>query len=248
MSEHCYQIELEEAESLIQEFCTNTITKNIAKYVALGATLTPDGIKGIKANEEKLDSLRKDYKGILAWMCGNTNHNKELLNFFLSFEITNNYQSDRRLDTPDNDQLIRPSYESIFTYESKSFKDFLKDHKPCKRDDETINKRSVEVKSDGFLNSKLFENLGLDNELNKPERYYAFFEEEDCPDVKKFFSQVETSEMKYVRYYFGYSKKPEDKHGNIRVILIGVDKCGKNLLPGENKLENDPIILQRSWP
>jgi hypothetical protein len=52
-----------------------------------------------------------------------------------------------------------------------------------------------------------------------------------------------------IRYYFAY-KDDERKNDKIRVVLVGVDSLGRNVVPGIDDLAtvNSALIIQKSIP
>ena len=83
----------------------------------------------------------------------------------------------------------------------------------------------------------------------KNKRPYGFFENKDIKDIEKL---INYKGVVYIRYYFGYIEGMDVNE--IRVILLGVNEKGQNLLPPEEKktveelTDDDAPILQTSWP
>ncbi len=234
MSKKTFKVPFDDAVKYIDAFVNGF--PQVAFNEALGGTLVKDRIDGTKENF-------KQYRGNMAWYCYNADATPPNPKLFISFEETNEYEEPKEVREPDLEILRCPSYESIFKYQGGDIAAMLKSHQPQIGDpeDQSISKNSVIQLKNNFLKHP---KLG-----DKNKRPYGFFENKEIKDIEKL---IDFPGVEYIRYYFGYI--PGKDTNEIRVILIGVDENRKNLLPPEEKKtveeldDNDPLILQTSWP
>jgi hypothetical protein len=69
-----------------------------------------------------------------------------------------------------------------------------------------------------------------------------FFTEDDDDSLDAFRMDSNGTPMTHFRYFFGFSEGAEYGGQHLRVILIGVDQSGRNLIG------NNALVLQKSWP
>jgi hypothetical protein len=227
-----YKISYNDAVKLIEGFINQPNLLEIGKNQAIGGTVGKEAIK-------KSNAI--NYKGCMAWYCSHTQNLSDFPKFFLAFE-DGQYNPENVPDNPSSDSLFYPLDTIKYDFEkvSKNNVELM------------LNSEKTPWKSDGKIDKKtvedLIKNIPSDMNGNLYNRYKcSFFENQRVlnMDIEKFLSNPE---LDAVRYYFGYDEGDDYKKSNrIRIILIGVDKEGKNILP-ENKEEETYFILQNSWP
>ena len=224
-----YKISLDDAADLILAFIKEPGLSNLAHAEAIGGTVSKEAVRG-------LDLI---YKGYMSWYC----RNPEGGNFpklFMAFE-DGEYEI---ANVPENPRLINLAYSgSTFVYENQptiqSVKQMLlTDSRPLKEDKKISNQ---EV-------SRLINNMPKDGAgINYNEYPCSFFENRGV--LNNDMDDLLTEKVVAVRYYFGYDNDPKYKDSNrIRIIMIGVDENGKNILTGESPAIATSEIVQNSWP
>lgn len=237
-----YIISLSEAVDFVKAFVTNC--KLVAENEALGGTIGNRGIDG----RQKALTAGKQYRGNMAWFCHDINTDPENPELFLAFEETNEFEIGEVIDEPDNDWLIRPSKQAIFTYGGEVIETMLRTHQfPVGATiDQVISKADVKSLKEQY---KKHSTLGTKLNIHP----YGFFENYYVKEVELFLDQ---DKLEYVRYYFGYSDSNNYQGAKVRIVLVGVDKNGKNIVPINlnakrninDSTDDTPIILQKSWP
>ncbi|MCV9385987.1 hypothetical protein [Reichenbachiella ulvae] len=229
-----YAITFEDAVKYIEAFVNHRELETVAREMALGGTILRQGIYG------GIETLVKD-TGNAGWYCLN-DENSDFPKLFLSFEENDQYEEDRRLESPVKENLHCPVKASVFKYSgdgsTQDIFNLLSTHTD-KREPISMNINQSEVLSfkTNFLNNSVFKKY-----MQVP---YGFFENRNHPEVLELF--VNNSNIVYIRYYFGFDENVDNK---IRIILIGVDKQGKNIVPEikSQVLLDDDKILENSWP
>lgn len=237
-----YRITADYAESMIKSYCQEMGGKAISQ--TLGGQISKIGFLG--GREEKFVPA---YKGVMAWFCL-----EEFGELFLAFEEFDKYDKKKeasiiRWDTIFSSKKLIRSYEVFGIPKLGLNKDInILEMKP-----EFI--RRTQVEEEGELSIwKVRSRKNRFLREYKPElkkarfgnKYpYGFFENEINNDVRDFLAQ---DGLEKVRYYFGIDSENQayNKTNAIRIILVGVDKEGKNLIGTEKN--RSPIILQKSWP
>lgn len=227
-----FKISLDEAAHLILAFLREPTLGDLAFRSAIGGTVLKSAVK---------KEAGMIYNGSMAWYCRNLVGPGYLPELFLAFE-DGSYEVAKVPNSPNSEKLIytgRP-----FTYKREingdEVIDMLKnDQIPLVEDLEidkadvlnSINKLPSDIYGDPYNNfpCSFFENRGIVNR-----------------DMDDFFSQ---GELVAVRYYFGYDTSYSHKKSNrIRVIFVGVDNDGKNIVGSEDPTIATSRLLQNSWP
>lgn len=231
--EKSYKIPLERAAKLIYAFLNQPILYKIASKEAIGGTI----------NKNVFDQGGGlIYYGSMGWYCRNLNGG-DFPKFFLAFE-DGEYDPENVPEEPDNEKLYYPKHTFTFNKtvfsETDVFEMLKKDQFPLVGEDEISKNKVIE-----FAKNKPIDHFN--RQFNKYS--CSFFEnlKVDKNDVSDF---LKIKEMVAIRYYFGYddSDLSHSLSNRIRIILIAVDKTGKNIAP-ENNLTIDSIfLLQNSWP
>jgi hypothetical protein len=221
-------IPLEKAATLISNFLEKTNYNKLAKEVAIGG-----------AFDRKAFEIPNNKMGVLFWFCHNTDNNSGYPNLFLALEHVNGFDTDNPPTSPVN-EMKSPDY--VFKY-SKPETDFIavmqyiQSHK---EGNQINNKPNVTVaKAKEFVEGfkKLIASKGdcaTDN-CKYPESYFD--------GIKGGYMEAFLSKNPVmVRYYFGYD--PKDAPNSIRVILIGTNSSGMNIV----STKFDGSILQKSVP
>jgi hypothetical protein len=206
-------------------------------------------ILGGTINAENLINENKrliKYDGMVAWTCMKPSSNEDEDDIFLAFEIQEDFPrelTNEEQHFPKRNPLDRPF--SIYKYDPSTDSDIEKLLVEHNLGRENIRYRSTIEKGGAWQLSENFKQNGPKKggvELNCVS--LGFFDNETSEDVNTFLA----SKPKWIRYYFGY----DDSYGinKIRIILIGVDETGKNMIPKNEKeaFIDGPLILQKSWP
>ncbi|MHA7130100.1 hypothetical protein [Algoriphagus namhaensis] len=238
-----YRITADYAESMIKSYCQEMGGKAISQ--TLGGQISKFGFLG--GREVKFVPT---YKGVMAWFCL-----EESGELFLAFEEFDMYRKEKeasiiRWDTIFSFKKLNRSYE-VFDIPKLVLdgEDSILEIKP-----EVIRRTNSE--EEGELS--IWQVWSRKNRFKrdyKPEkvsvrygnRYpYGFFENEINLDIADFLAQ---DGLEKVRYYFGIDSDNQvyTRTNAIRIILVGVNKEGKNIIKGTEK-NPTPIILQKSWP
>ncbi|OOG73812.1 hypothetical protein [Algoriphagus sp. A40] len=227
-----FKISLDEAAHLILSFLREPRLGDLAFSAAIGGTVLKSAIK---------KEAGMIYNGSMAWYCRNLVGPGYLPELFLAFE-DGSYEVAKVPRAPTSEKLIytgRP-----FTYKREitmsEVLDMLKhDEIPLVADLE-INKADVmncinRLPSDDFgdpynkFPCSFFENRGVVNR-----------------DMDDFLSN---GALKAVRYYFGYDTSySHTKSNRIRVIFVGVDQDGRNIVGADNQTMVTSRLVQNSWP
>ena len=235
-------------EGYINEFELNGTHPKVPDF--LGGTIKPDGLD---LNKFLLDEKTRQerFKGLVAWFCWEQTSLPQFANFFLAFDVHDYITIKDPYEVPDKPILARP-YE-IFRYDrtrDQDIMDVLKNHgsRSSGGYHETIKK--------GFDSSEkgtalyFIQNFRQNGPRDRDGKAYngipfGLFENKYSKEIEQF---LEQPKLANVRYYLGYD--PIKKGNNIRVILVGVDKEGRNLVPSDENIlmENGNFIIQKSWP
>lgn len=238
-----YIITLREAVKFVKAFVDECGTA--ARNEALGGVISKPGLYGRQKNQKALEIFR----GNMAWFCYNTKM-EDYPKLFLSFEYSNEYEPDNIPDRPDSDNLVCPIADSVFQYkeDGQGIESLLRTQElknPNAPVDQIISLEKVKEFTENYKGHSI-----LGTRLNQ--HPCGFFENAEHQDISRFMAQ---DGLKYIRYYFGYGKSDKYENSRIRVVLIGVDRYGKNIVPnGLDERPDDkndepiPIILQKSWP
>ena len=227
-----FKISLDEAAYLILSFLREPKLNNLAVNEAIGGTVSKGAIK----NEAGFL-----YLGTMGWFCRKDSNAGEFPKLFMAFE-DGSYEIAKVPEEPVSATLKCPA--STFTYKKGvNEEDVLwmlrNDSYPLEPDLDIP--KSVMMNLTGKLPKddhgvpynkfacSFFENRG---ELNK--------------DMQEF---LDTPNLEGVRYYFGYDTSYSHARSNrIRVIFVGVDASGKNIIPGGDITAVSAQIVQNSWP
>ena len=226
-----YRISLEEAANLILAFLSERDLIDLARNEAIGGTVSESAIRG----------LGLEYFGCMGWYC--RDNSGRFPKFFMAFE-DGSYKVGDVASEPRSKTLFYPA--STFTYSGsidyESVVDMLLSQ-PMQLSippDKEIEKEVVSI---------LLDKLPADeNDVPYNKFRCSFFENRGVvnKDVTDFLGYTG---LKAVRYYFGYDASDSHKESNrIRVIMVGVDSEGKNIITAEAPTTITPRILQNSWP
>jgi hypothetical protein len=250
-----YRTTLDEASILISSFIS--AVPDIAEKVAVGASLNPLSLygepepvprifRGLEIKNLLPVGADSDlYNGHMGWFCWNDFGTGAYPKFFLSFEQNDSYRQGTEAEFPDMRKLKCPLETFAFPAGTKDVKQWFSTHTidpnlfPNQYKDEIIKRQDVMQFARNF---KGFGPGDKDGSFNKFS--FSFFENESTDDVAAF---LKTPELKYIRYYFGLDNSNQLKTSNrIRVILVAVDKDGKNIVTND-RLDRI-VMLQHSWP
>ncbi len=227
-----YKICLDEAVHLILAFLKEPKLKELALSEAIGGTVSRDAIK---------NEFGAIFNGSMGWYCRNQENNN-YPKLFIAFE-DGSYDVGKVPDFPTSETLLCPS--STFTYKGNDINEqavldmLLTDQIPL-----AGNIRIYKAEVMKFINQLPDESDGI------PYNVFpcSFFENRGAVnrDIEEFLLH---GSLVAVRYYFGYDTSYSHKKSNrIRVIFVGVDSNGKNII------ETGPIttvtsrLVQNSWP
>ncbi len=236
-----YRITFQEAVKLVSNFVNELDPQK--NRIPLGGTIEKNSLYG---KTRTLKFSRTLFKGNMAWMCWNEPPIGNYPKFFLAFEENDSYLDGAEVPFPDMTGLMMPS--NVFGYNSENVTDLLSNHfidvqTTSYRD--TLLDRDSEV-LDLVQNFK--EHGPKDQKGQLYNKYpYGFFKN-SSNDIVDFLNQPD---IVYVRYYFGFDDVTQHhkETNRIRIILIGVDKDGKNITPtGTRSARTDVVMLQKSWP
>ncbi len=229
-----YQISLADAIDFVKAFTEEL--GHVAQNEALGGTISKPAIDG---RSKELEG--RVYTGNMAWFCYNYFYIPNYPKLFLAFEENNDYIRGQLIPRPDSSNLRCPRENYVFTYDNTvTVDELLKNHvtpitEPI---DQEVSRPMVEQYNNNY---RIYSPASTLNYFP-----YGFFENELNQDVNKFLNQPG---LEYIRYYFGYGRKTEYENSRVRIILVGVDGSGKNMVPTSLKPDkDDSIILQKSWP
>ncbi|MFA0964531.1 hypothetical protein AB9P05_22175 [Roseivirga sp. BDSF3-8] len=233
IKEMSYIITAEEADRMIAQFIAKK--KNIATKEALGGIIHKESIDG---------SSSAIYTGNMGWLCDNVNKShSNYPKLFLAFERNSNYTADQEIEEPQSSVLVAPTITFISSSDAWPL---LKDHMtPIPTSDNIIDKPTViDLKNE-------FKKQEKENKKYSKEHPYCFFENKNNTELSVL---MENEDIKYFRYYFGYSDDQSYGNNKMRLILVPVAAKGNNLVPdpGQKKRVSssggEVYILQKSWP
>jgi hypothetical protein len=241
-----FKITTQQAVDLVTPFVTEAPLRDIAAGISLGGTIhklsvfgAPTIVSYLANNKVRFADPPKWFNGIMAWFCWNDADPVTYPPFFLAFEQHDSYRRDARTEHTDMEYLMRP--KSTFTFPGGNVRDFLTNHQidVSEYDDAEITREEVWKLSANFFAK--FPRNPINGEHFNPYPY-GFFENKSLQDFKAFYMQPN---VKFIRYYFGYDKSADcEKSNRIRLVLVAVDKDGKNLFN-----DNGGVwMLQHSWP
>ena len=229
-----YRISLDKAVEYISAFVD--MVKPHEKGIPLGGTIHKEGFWG----QEKKGMFDT---GNMAWFCMSSS--LEYPRLFLAFEENVMYSQDREIPEPYSETLQYA--KSVFGYQNENIRDLLLNHRidpknNLLRGQEISKEKVVEMKRSFTAGISLGEDRFPLNRFP-----YGFFENTRNQEIVNF---TASKEMEYVRYYFGYDDSTDElnRSNRIRVIVVGVNANGKNLVPEMDDPANPPTILQKSWP
>ncbi|MGM0943968.1 MAG: hypothetical protein ACQEW9_02230 [Bacteroidota bacterium] len=214
-----------------------------------------------EAKKLKKWSRKKKFPGLMFWYCLDPETKKP----FISIERVKNkfkYEQDGDTRNLPGDEMGRGRKCRL----SKNFNHM----RFINKNGESLKNEILEFlitdsgkPSDTFERKSFAETAELVNEFRNEKSYhqsgfaYFTFSEDTPPEgqdpttyrkfISEFFDQGEN--VKYIRYYFGY--EPSYSKDNLRLILVPVDKEGRNFLPKDKQgliSEDGPVLLQYSWP
>lgn len=262
MSKPTFMITRNQAEDLLNSYINDCINnESVAVPNIVGGTIKKDLLIKIRAFWKTFQLSANNlvpkrsleiYRGLVAWSCWKEKTPIEDSDLFLAFEINNSIILDENImQHPQHEILARP-FEILRTDGSETASQIL-DTPSLVIDHPSEILRGYDYKSENVLLLKRnFDTNGPKDEQGKlfNNAEFALFENRKVlREVEDFLDQTNSE---FVRYYFGLDKTKEINR--IRVILVGVDKDGNNLLPPlgmsveEIKRTNEPTILQTSWP
>jgi hypothetical protein len=222
-------LSLDSAALYISNFLNHPSYGNLAKNVALGGAFTTPVFQ-----------VPADKEGVLFWFCQNKS-DASYPEFFLALEHTARYDTAAPPAAPTG-ALSAPAY--TFTYPgNKTAKEDVKDYLEAQTQ---ANQNTGKPLSKTEANPMIAEFKALIKSTGNCEtdncKYpHGYFDGKDGNYMNAFLANNPVM----VRYYFGY-----DKHyaaNSIRIILIGTDKQGANII-STAKGNGDASILQKSIP
>jgi hypothetical protein len=226
-----FQISLEHAAWLIYAFLRQPDLNKIATNEAIGGTI----------DKTIFTPPQLSYKGGMAWYCRNYKNDPAFPSFFIAIE-DGEYDIGNVPVTPKSSKLVYSNATFAYTrkVDEANVMDMLRTDKRALVPDGQIN--SIDVTR--FL-------YGLPNDpVGRPYNFYpcSFFENRVNYEVSQFVSA--NPDIVAVRYYFGYddSDKSYFTSNRIRIILIGVNANGENILPMIAQSQASTEMLQNSWP
>jgi hypothetical protein len=236
-----YRITFDEAVKLVSNFVKELNPKQ--NKIPLGGTIEKDSLYG---KTKTLKFSRTLFKGNMAWMCWNEPSIGNYPKFFLAFEENDSYLDGAEVPFPDMTELMMPS--NIFGYNNEIITDLISDHFI---DIHTTSYRDALIDRDSEVLDLVqnFKDNGPKDQNKQPYNKYPYgFFKNSTNDIVDFLRQPDIA---FVRYYFGFDDTTQyhKETNRIRIILIGVDKDGKNITPtGARATRTDVVMLQKSWP
>ena len=235
-----YKIDVVTAERLIKNYnhilIAGVLTGKITKEQAIiGGTIQKDSIEGSGSGDGQL------YSGNMAWYCLGSDNK-----LFAAFERNSKYRvGDNRPVFPDKSELVCPTAEALIHYDESGdvLNKLIKLERPIPANvDLKINKDKVIAHTTRFTSIEPFKDYN-----DNPFGFFANKKDIIDSDVDDF---LEPLNMKYIRYFFGYDNLAGYENARLRIILIGTDAAGKNLLPAVPASIDtaNNVILQTSWP
>ncbi|HKL02083.1 MAG TPA: hypothetical protein VJ911_00355 [Cryomorphaceae bacterium] len=229
-----HKIPFAEAEMLIANFVNHPVLGDVARNKALGGTIAKDSFQ---PQENPSTGL---WSGKMGWYCWDTRLPHAYHPFFLAFEQFNHYDSTAVPGQPGHDYLQVANDQ--FTYVTgQNIGQLLLNQQQAFSNpiNQKVTKAEVIPFVHNFANN--FPPYGSNSPFNT--QPFGFFNNSpigggQC-DWEAFIGQTG---LQAIRYYFGYDSS--EAVNKIRIILVGVDTYGKNMLTNTT---ND-LILERCDP
>lgn len=235
-----FRITPEQAIQLVKGFTTDASLSKVAKSTSMGGTINLLSIYGrpkisalAKINEVSFLTPPKLFNGVMAWTCWNDFDIPGLPSFFLAFEVNDSYLDSARVPFPDMRELMRPSH--VFNHGGEAIDIMMAGHQT----DPKLIVDYVITRQEVMQYCQNYESRGPSDSSGAFNKYpYGFFENESSNDVSDFLAQPDIT---FIRYYFGFDPALTTSN-RIRLILVPVDKYGKNIF------NDKAVLLQHSWP
>ncbi|GAB3219619.1 hypothetical protein J0A67_04795 [Algoriphagus aestuariicola] len=224
-----YTISLNKAANLVLAFLKEPALKELAVTEAIGGTVSKDAIK----------KYALVFKGSMGWYCRNLTGDTAFPKLFMAFE-DGEYEVAKVPSSPKKEELTCPENTFVFErgHDLASVKEMLLTdvHAPV------VDKSITRAEVNQFTNL-----MPLDSAKKKYNVFpCSFFENRVNQDMDAFFADPN---VHGVRYYFGYDNSPTYQESNrIRVIFVGVDEAGRNILSVDDPDTKTAQLLQNSWP
>ncbi len=236
--EKSFKVSFDKAAWLIYAFLKQPELGKMALEEAIGGTVTSDVFNPIRIG---------DYYGTMGWMCRN-NGNEKFPKFFLALE-DGKYNIGNVPGSPQSETLACPNH--TFKYEREVNEANVVEM--LKQDTHGLDKTKIENLKDDKIDWKSVVSFIYkipSDPIGNLYNWYpcSFFENRGKVnnDITDFMGD---DRIRAVRYYFGYddSDKSYFDSNRIRIILIGVDENGKNIIPEDRKVATSSL-LESSWP
>lgn len=229
-----YKISLDKATALVLAFINRPELKSIAFEEAIGGTVFAESIKkpaGIL------------YEGSMGWYCRNTTGIKEYPKLFMAFEDSV-YDPTNVPKEPIGEELIYSGRTFVYSgrIDSQSVRDMLSLDRYPLVPDQKIPKSDLM----NFLTQ-----MPMDHNQKPFNKFKcSFFENRGADGRRDVDEFLDHQDLVAVRYYFGYDESDVYyfDSNRIRVVMIGVDREGRNILPIVGLREISDGMLQNSWP
>ena len=223
-------INFQTAESLVNNFVSDTVLSQVALNWALGGTIDKNHLQ-----------LPNPSTGVMAWFCLDQSASGKQLPFFLAFEKFRNFTSNPYPSKPANSSLGVAN--SQFTYSTgEPVGTLLINHEEPLANPINQDLKNADVVK---LMNNFKQNFPKDSNNEKFNKEpLAFFNNDEPPqggpsEWNQFIGQTN---MAAIRYYFGYD--PTETINKIRVIMVGVDSQGANMISGNST----DLIIERGRP
>jgi hypothetical protein len=222
-----YRIDFEKAVRLVLGFLTQKELFDIATKAAIGGTIEPGTINPPPTKADR---------GCMSWICRTEN------DFFLAIEDGEYNRQNVPLE-PKSTTLKRSSQTFRYPYAQPSEDDVIKML--------TVDKWPLSTDLD-ITKSEVLQLINrTPSDYNKfPYNNYpcSFFENRLNRELTNFIEK--NPGLVAVRYFFGYdnSDKKYFDSNRIRVVLFGVDRIGRNIVPSITMPSDSVWILEQSWP
>ncbi|MCA1764421.1 MAG: hypothetical protein ABR574_05975 [Cryomorphaceae bacterium] len=224
-----------EAQTLIENFVNHPILGDIALNKAVSGTIDKNSFQ---TQEEPKPGL---WSGKMAWYCWDTNSPYVYHSFFLAFEQFNNYNSNAAPGQPEHLELQIANKQHTFT-PGQSVGDMLLNEQHA-----LLNPINFKL-SRAVVNSCV-QSFGTDfpkDQSNAPFNTHPFgFFNNNSPSgggQSEWEAFIGQPGLVAIRYYFGFDGS--ETTNKIRVILVGVNGSGKNMLSNASS----DLILERCEP
>lgn len=224
-----------EAETLIENFVNHPILGDIAVNKAISGTVDKNSF------QPQEDPKPGKWSGKMAWYCCGDNSPYACHSFFLAFEQFNNYDSGAAPSQPQHLELQIANEQHTFS-PGQSIKDMLLQDQRALLNPMNFKLSRAEVNT--YIQS--YASDFPKDENNAPFNTHPFgFFNNNSPSSggqSEWEAFIGQPGLVAIRYYFGYDGS--ETTNRIRVILVGVNGSGKNMLsnaPGD-------IILERCNP